>query len=73
MPTKPNRITKEFYFKLDEKDYSRHATIVFIDNRFDHCNFKTNKSIYDLDDWQFLNKLSEFILNLEKEKNENLR
>lgn len=73
MLIKPNKITEEFHFKLDERDYARHATIIFINNKFDNCSFKTNKKIYDLTDWEFLNKLSGRILELvdQKKREEN--
>lgn len=64
MNIKPGKTTEEFYFKFDEKDYCRRATIIFINNKFDSCSFKTNRVIYDLIDWQFLNELSGFILEL---------
>ncbi len=73
MPIEPDKIIEEFNFNLlvNEKDHTRHATIFFINNEFDHCDFKTNKSTYDLIDWKFLNMLSGRILELvDKKKRE---
>ncbi len=71
MNLKPNKVTEEFHFKLDEKDYTRFATIIFINNKFDNCSFKKSKRVYDLTDWEFLNNLSGRILELvDKKKRE---
>lgn len=66
---KPTTILHSYHFQPDKQDYARFAKVIFEDFHFDHCEYQLPHQTYDLKDWEFLNKLSGFILELvEQEK-----
>lgn len=51
------------YF-LSEEGSERSARISFVDDKFDHCDYKTKFMKYDLADWEFLQKVADKIIGL---------
>ena len=66
-------LTKKEYTFVWRNDTSRYATIIFQATEpgkfdFTKCQFFGVHDLYDLDDWGFLNKLSQEIIDLCKQE-----
>ena len=60
--------THRYKISYKKDDYHRIATVVFINNKFIKCEFKTSTTNYDLEDWKWLGELSKKIEELVKKE-----
>ena len=59
--------SKNFFLDGDAENQS--AEVIFINEIFDSCSFRTKTTQYCLDDWIFLGEVADFIQRKQKDFN----